>query len=328
MAFTLPKTTDAAFPAVGGLGYVGAADDDNQIAMAAGMFTKRLVAGGKWLWTPVGATNPVPTVDVSGTPELLTSTPLAASGVFTGPVIDRYAGVLVGKVSGAVYTDQTGTLYLDHSKDNVTWEQVTSLPSIVNDLAELPWTAVTRRYARLRYVNGATAQTVFRLWQSLRPKSVTDVELTGSTIPTTQPVPVKMTGDTYQTVLARAVYSTNQTVVLDVPVGARGVIVAAKVWAVTGTTPSLQVNMGIYLNDVEGSSAHPQLQSGAITAAGNVRLFWYPGAAAGEVTAGLNYVNKYAPLPITKRIVVYAFIAGTFAVGEGFDMMIGAYWLF
>ncbi len=59
--FTLPKTSDPALPAIGGLGYVGAYDTSNNVTVAASQWFKN--AAGVWI--PVSATDPLPTAETS-----------------------------------------------------------------------------------------------------------------------------------------------------------------------------------------------------------------------------------------------------------------------
>jgi len=66
-------------------------------------------------------------------------------------------------VRATVYADQAGTLYLDESdNEGATSSVLTSLSVSASVTAKLPWTTLTKRWYRFRYVNGATAQTKFR----------------------------------------------------------------------------------------------------------------------------------------------------------------------
>lgn len=114
----------------------------------------------------------------------VSSTPLGASATFTGSTLDRLnltagataitggiplnqqAGVLVSKYKGIVYTDQTGTLYVEESNDDTTWTQTATITVSANEFTDSGWVYLSKRYYRLRYVNGSTAQTVFSLFDS------------------------------------------------------------------------------------------------------------------------------------------------------------------
>ncbi|AXN53730.1 hypothetical protein SPS_19 [Sphingomonas phage Scott] len=94
-----------------------------------------------------------------------TATVLAASGTLNGA--SRDSGAVAGGIGtrfknfvAEVFTDQAGTLYIDKSTDGTTWRQAAtaSVAAGVNATLEVK---ITCRYYRLRYVNGATAQTVF-----------------------------------------------------------------------------------------------------------------------------------------------------------------------
>ena len=92
-----------------------------------------------------------------------TTTALAAAATFTGTARDVGSTFLYSKFRGVCYADQAGTLYVEQSADNVTW-------TITNTIAVAAATVVkfedpvVMRYQRVRYVNGATAQTAFRLY--------------------------------------------------------------------------------------------------------------------------------------------------------------------
>lgn len=94
-----------------------------------------------------------------------TSIPLAASGTYTSANPILSAGN--ARIVGTVYSNQAGTLNVDQSADGVNWDATTSVavtastPTIFSVESIAP-------YARLRYVNGAAAQTVFRLYAYTR----------------------------------------------------------------------------------------------------------------------------------------------------------------
>lgn len=70
-------------------------------------------------------------------------------------------------IRGLVLTDASGTLFIDQSIDNVNWIQTQTF-SIVGNAAQatLFEFKLTLRYYRLRYSNGATAQTTLRIISS------------------------------------------------------------------------------------------------------------------------------------------------------------------
>lgn len=93
-----------------------------------------------------------------------TDTPLAISASFTGDTLDVRAA---RGMTGRAFADQAGTLYIEHSDDGTTWD--------VSDTITVPASTSTffdvlmyLYYARVRFVNGATAQTTFRLDAWLR----------------------------------------------------------------------------------------------------------------------------------------------------------------
>lgn len=88
-----------------------------------------------------------------------TTTPLAISGTFTGTAEDvsQYPSVVV-----ACKSDVAGTLYIEFSPDGTNWDS-SLMYEVAANTNEVHRLAVTRRFVRVRYVNGAVAQTTFRL---------------------------------------------------------------------------------------------------------------------------------------------------------------------
>jgi hypothetical protein len=67
----------------------------------------------------------------------------------------------------SVFADQPGTLYIDQSPDNSNWD-ISEAISVSANVGQGIVRELAARYVRVRYVNGATAQTVFRLYVWLR----------------------------------------------------------------------------------------------------------------------------------------------------------------
>jgi hypothetical protein len=89
-----------------------------------------------------------------------TTSPLAANGSWISAVD---SGLNTGRVVGTVFADQPGTLYVEQSPNNVNWDVVDGFSVSVNVGLGFSVEKVCP-YVRVRYVNGATAQTVFRLY--------------------------------------------------------------------------------------------------------------------------------------------------------------------
>lgn len=104
------------------------------------------------------------TSNLSSTAYADTSTPLAASATFTGT--SRWFGygnpATVKAFNANVYADQAGMLYIEKSNDNVTWRQAGKVAVAAGDSADLR-VMVTAQYYRVKFVNGAAAQTAFML---------------------------------------------------------------------------------------------------------------------------------------------------------------------
>lgn len=88
-------------------------------------------------------------------------TPLIANQSITlGPLQSDRAQT----VSGSVFSDQPGTLYVEQSFNNGTNWDVSVAINVVANAGQGFNQPLEAPVARLRYVNGATAQGVFRLF--------------------------------------------------------------------------------------------------------------------------------------------------------------------
>ena len=96
--------------------------------------------------------------------------PLLANAAYTQAAIDRPHPVSgeapQGWFRGWVFTDQAGTLYLEESNAASSGWTTTSTKVVAAGVsAIIPWAELTKKYARYRFVNGATAQGTFILIQ-------------------------------------------------------------------------------------------------------------------------------------------------------------------
>jgi hypothetical protein len=150
---------------------------------------------------------------------VLTTTPLGANGTYTQQGIDRLAPgwtdrpvLPIGQVRGFVWADRQGTLYLEESENNSTWNTTASVSVSAGTTTELPWTSLTKRYFRFRYVNGATAQGSFVLVQQCAGLAVPNVQLTGSSIEDSQAIPMTQA---QKDIIAKAIDDVVNTIGLD-----------------------------------------------------------------------------------------------------------------
>lgn len=90
------------------------------------------------------------------------TTPLAASASYTGTARDGSSTGSYNKFRARSFADQDGTLYIDQSRDGTTWRTTDSVLVGAGETKFLE-AKVVARYVRVRYVNGATAQTNFEL---------------------------------------------------------------------------------------------------------------------------------------------------------------------
>jgi hypothetical protein len=89
-----------------------------------------------------------------------TTTPLPANGTWTS---STEGALITGRLVGSCYSDQSGTLYIEQSPDGTHWDVVDSF-SVTGGSGIGFSVEKVCPYARVRYVNGATAQSVFRLY--------------------------------------------------------------------------------------------------------------------------------------------------------------------
>lgn len=89
-----------------------------------------------------------------------TSIPLAANGTYTS---STESTSYTGRIVGTVFADAAGTLIIEQSPDSTNWDLQDSYSVQANVGLGFSVEKVAS-YARVRYVNGPTAQTVFRLY--------------------------------------------------------------------------------------------------------------------------------------------------------------------
>ena len=91
------------------------------------------------------------------------TTPLGISATYTGVGFDTMAnGENFNWLTGLVRADQTGTLNIQQSDDGVNWYATDSLAIGANTNVKIMLDIILR-HVRFNYVNGATAQTSFKL---------------------------------------------------------------------------------------------------------------------------------------------------------------------
>ena len=116
-------------------------------------------------------------------PNIVTTTPLLVNATFTQGAIDRQEQTIpIGSTRIWVNADQSGTLYLEESHNGTNW--TTTATNVVSAGVQVirDWTVLTRRYVRIRYVNGVTAQESFKIQQYFIGVGVTPVRAEDGTI--------------------------------------------------------------------------------------------------------------------------------------------------
>jgi hypothetical protein len=92
-------------------------------------------------------------------PQLDTTTALGSNGVFVTGAF-RIDGSQ--EIRGTIFANQAGTIYIEQSFDQNNWDCSNSYAITANDGKGFK-ESVVADYARVRYVNGSSAQTTLRL---------------------------------------------------------------------------------------------------------------------------------------------------------------------
>ena len=85
---------------------------------------------------------------------------LSANGIW---VSAEDPSLETGRICGLVYSDKAGTLYVEQSGDGLSWDVIKSITVVAEEGKEFSEEKVAQ-HARVRYVNGASDQTIFRLY--------------------------------------------------------------------------------------------------------------------------------------------------------------------
>lgn len=96
---------------------------------------------------------------IKRTKQLETATNLAANATYTGATIDTSAE---RRIVGIVSANQAGTLYVESSTNGSTWYSIFKQDIAANTSIGFDVPCYTE-YTRIKYTNGNTAQTAFRL---------------------------------------------------------------------------------------------------------------------------------------------------------------------
>jgi hypothetical protein len=94
------------------------------------------------------------------------TTPLGSGATFTGASLNLGGNHSFNRHRGMVYADQSGTLYLEQSRDGTNWRVTAQASVTAGQVAEIE-DLIISQYQRVRYVNGATAQGTFELQSAL-----------------------------------------------------------------------------------------------------------------------------------------------------------------
>ena len=92
---------------------------------------------------------------------------LGVSAAFSGTSRDAGSTVGYGVFAANAYADQAGALFIEKSTDGTTWRPAAQVAVTAAMPAELK-VAITTRYNRVRFTNGAVAQTAFLLTSTMQ----------------------------------------------------------------------------------------------------------------------------------------------------------------
>lgn len=88
------------------------------------------------------------------------TTPLAASGtIIVGPLLADVADT----ITGTCFSDQSGTIFVEQSFDQINWDYSVSIAYTGGTGVGFS-ESIYAPNIRVRYVNGSTLQTAFRLY--------------------------------------------------------------------------------------------------------------------------------------------------------------------
>lgn len=108
----------------------------------------------------------MPPISVTPTARTLhssTTTPLGANETYTSVSVEV---LTYNKITGTCFADQSGTLVIEQSPDGANWDYESSWTYTAN--AKFGFSVeLISRYARIKFINGSVAQTVFRLYAYL-----------------------------------------------------------------------------------------------------------------------------------------------------------------
>lgn len=138
--------------------------------------------------------------------------------------------------------------------------------------------------------------TVAKMWTELKgTDGAANVQLTGSSIPEEQAIPMKRVGtEISKTLLAAATRTTSAVSPVQANKNARGVLVVLLINSASGTG-GLQVTVETY--GPSGENIRMNALPTAITVPGRYGFILYPGASATAI-GGSAGINQYTPAPL------------------------------
>jgi len=95
----------------------------------------------------------------------LTTVPLGANASVTSPLLDlEQPSRTINWILVTVFSNQSGTLNLEFTNDSANFDAIYTINYTASSTPYIEPIRRVARYLRVRYVNGATAQSVFRLY--------------------------------------------------------------------------------------------------------------------------------------------------------------------
>lgn len=137
------------------------------------LYLTHTAQAGKRLYLAIGREASMETASFTISAELLNKvSPVVDSSVANLGIGATYTGAAFSieeyaRIIGSCFADQAGTLYIDQRNDGTNWDIRSTIPYAASDLMGFS-VEVVGNEARLVHLNGAVAQTAFRLYARLR----------------------------------------------------------------------------------------------------------------------------------------------------------------
>ncbi|MBW2650679.1 MAG: hypothetical protein JRC66_06660 [Deltaproteobacteria bacterium] len=138
------------------------------------IFLKNNVQVGKKLWLQIGretlavsAVSQVVSAEFKNKVSAIVASTTSVLGAAAEYASSEFSLEDSARIIGSCFADQNGTLYIEQRNDGTNWDVQSEFTYTANERLGFS-VEVVGNEGRLRYVNGATPQTIFRLYARLR----------------------------------------------------------------------------------------------------------------------------------------------------------------